>query len=622
MTRLVPVEDPFANDKSIVPVEGYPQPGQDFDWMGAIRQTLQGMTLGGADEAGAAVAAIPAALTSDKSIPEAYRDIHETLGHEQEQFEEANPNASTALELAGGLATGGAVGAKLAAMPILSGLSPLQQAAVIGATEGGTYGALSADPGERLSKGATSAVAGGVAAPTLAGGMSLVGHVGAPVVNRAKHAVLGTPRGDARRVLADTLADEGIRSIDDLGGQAARFSPTLADTSQGAKYLAAGLAADVDNPAVARQVEQTLGRRNRELTQRAFDALDEGIDVPVGASFKQAVDAVKQNRSQVAQRLYGEAESIPVNPTTYMKAMFSKRGPKEVRAALRKAEEAVGASRAAGDVVTHFTLLDEWKKNLDDIIEVNLRQGRRRRARDLVRIKNRIMDEIDEQNPAYKRARDAFAGDSKLIDAGERGKRILLEDLDELDGIIQGLSESEKVMYRLGARKAIREKLMAGREGTQTLNRISSQLNLAKIRKAFPSDEAFKQFKSEIDAEAAAFETYRLLMQNSKTAMTQMAQARIAGHKPPSVETANLVSEGIQKIIHPGLSKEAKNELGMLILTPLKDLPPEVLRDIEKRVVKQAGKEVGPFVRELMDAMFFTPAAAGAVVGQETANAL
>ena len=588
------------------------------NWYDVPRAALQGLTFGMSDEIGAGLAAIPASIATMTNPLDVYSDMHQSLQDERKQFREDNPGTALAAELAGGLATGGAGATKLLAslpktMPTLAKLM------AVGATEGGIYGTAAADRGERVKGGAIGAGLGSALAPVgqLAGGVGRgVGRYMAP---KAKHVLLGSPARDARRELTSILSREGVDNIDELASQSGRLNKTLADVSEGAKATAAGIAADVDNPKIAAMSETFLKQRNKDLTKRSLSSLDEALDLPSSITTRDAIQSVSKAKSEAASRLYGQAEKIPYQPSQYVRTMLSDKGPKEVQSALKKAMDQVSVSRAAGDEVGHFALIDQLKKNLDDQIMVHMRQGSKNAAKNLIRVKNKILTDIDAQNPAYKEARDTFAGHSAMEDAAERGKSLFKDNIDDLGDYLETLSASERTMHLFGVKQAVRDKLMAGREGTMTLNRISSQSNLERLEKAFPSKAAFNAFKREMDAEAGAFETYRLISQGSKTGMVQAAQRNIGKKSASGVgyDTASLVANGLDRLLHSGLSREAKEELGKMILTPISELPADVIADLSGSVMKQVGPsnktQIGQWLGEMASGSYGASAGAMAV---------
>jgi len=595
------------------------------NWYDAPRAALQGLTFGLSDEIGAGVAAIPAAISTRSNPLNVYSDMHKTLGDERNQYRKENPGKALSLELGGGLATGG-VGASKIMASLPSKMSTLGKLMTVGSIEGGIYGSAAGDQGERIKGGAIGAALGSAGAPVgqLVG--SVVRGVGGYVAPKARHVVLGSPGGDARRELASILAREGIDNLDELAAQGGRLPKTLADVSEGAKATAAGLAADIDNPNIAKISNTFLRGRNKALTDRTLSSLDEALDLPSNISVRDAVKAVSDAKSKAASKLYGEAEKIPYNPSKYVKVMLGEKGPKEVRKALNEAVQQVGTMRAAGEQIGHFELINQLKKNLDDQIMAHMRAGSKNAAKNLIKVKNNILKDIDAQNPAYKKARDSFAGHSALEDAAERGKALFKEDIGDLADYLKTLSTSEKQMHLFGVKQAVRDKLMAGREGTMTLNRISSQTNLERLRTAFPSNKAFNTFKREMDEEAAAFETYRLISQGSKTGLVQAAQRNLGKQsiEPVGRDAPSIIANGLDRLLHGGLSRDAKEELGRMILTPLKDLPPGLKAKLSGSVMKKIGRDnsrqVSQWMSELSTGSY--GAAAGALVVPSSSAAL
>ena len=66
-------------------------------------------------------------------------------------------------------------------------------------------------------------------------------------------------------------------------------------------------------------------------------------------------------------------------------------------------------------------VLDQVKKNIDDMISVAKRAGEGNKVRLLQGKLDKLLGAVDEQFPAYKEARAAFAGESPAVDALEKG---------------------------------------------------------------------------------------------------------------------------------------------------------------------------------------------------------
>lgn len=613
-------------------LESMPPPPEPkkTDVRGLIRQGLQGITFGTSDEIGAGIAAVPAALSTGRSIPEAYSEIHQRLQDERNQFKQDSPYSALAAEMLGGLVTGGLGAARLAGSKLLSKFGPVAKTAIIGGGEGGAYGALSADRGERAEGAAIGTTAGAVLGPAVKGAGHVLGDLAAPVATRIEGAILGNPERDARRYLASVLSREGIDSIDDLGRGSQNANATLADLSEGARGALEGIVSDVENPAIRKLARTTLESRNAAQQSRLFESLDAKFGIRPDSNVKDAVAAVKSARSATAGPLYDEARSKPVQMTDYMKAVFDpEKGVPEVKSALATAINRTATKRAAGEKVSHIDVIDEMKRVLDDEISALVRQGKNNRVRDLVQVKNKILADVDAQIPAYKAARNAYAGDSALLDAAEHGKRILRDDVDYLDDLVSAMSESEMEMFQLGAKKAIREKLMQAREGTNAVTRIASELNLEKMRLAFPDEASFNQFKDDLRFEAKLFDTSRVL-HNSMTALRQAAQKDMAKGGSGEFEqigsdAAGIVANMVRRLMTRKMSPEAKEELGKLLLTPINDLPPDIAKKLNNSIIsKLPEKQRGTYMKlykEASEAASGAPVAAPAVAIPALQNA-
>ena len=174
----------------------------------------QGWSAGGADELAAAIQAGARRATnamtgsSDDSFGDLYDARLQQKQGDLRDFREAHPITSMAGEIAGAAPTA-ALGAGIAGM---SKLAPLAKALIGGTAGGGTYGALSGDPGDR----ANSAVMGAALGAGLGG-------AGAGI----SKAVAGRT---ARRAGDKTI--EGAATQDELR-QAAQSNYAVADAAEG-----------------------------------------------------------------------------------------------------------------------------------------------------------------------------------------------------------------------------------------------------------------------------------------------------------------------------------------------------------------------------------------------------
>ena len=117
-----------------------------------VRQVGQGLSFGLADEVGGALAALAGSMQTGESFSDAYDKIQADLKSKRGAFQEDNEYLAPALEIAGGLATGGFGGAKVLGSQAVRNAPGIARAGALlgtGAAEGAVYGAGTADAGER-----------------------------------------------------------------------------------------------------------------------------------------------------------------------------------------------------------------------------------------------------------------------------------------------------------------------------------------------------------------------------------------------------------------------------------------------------------------------------------------
>lgn len=560
-----------------------PQPFKSR-WYDVPRAALQGLTLGTAGEIGAGIAAGAATVASklsgrDESFGDIYTDMHKNIGDEAREFSDDSPVTAATAEVLGGLATGTVSGAKVLGNQVLRNMPKWLSAAGLGAVEGGIYGAASAELGERAKGGATSAAIGAVAAPV--GGLVIektlgtAGNITGAVARKATE----TPRGTANRVLKDVGESSGL-TPDELAARYEALGPE-------------GRVLDIDESlrATGRAIGDKLGPAKRQMRDAVegrqlgqIDRLSAKIQQTTGtnaAEFADTVAAIAARRAENASPLYNEVwESA--QPSELMIELANR---PSLKAALRK-----GAKLAAdaGEDVTEasFKQYHFAKMALDDIIGARLRNGNKTSARTLIQLKNELLKEMDEVAPQYKQARDIYAGDSALIESGERGLRFYKMTADEMDDLVAGLSQSEKEMFRRGAVKAIVDKLddtqLTHDAAKNLVNKKSLQRKLGQL---FDSPDDAAEFVKQAIREREFSRTRQVVAGGSPTSQNLAAQQGVDdlaggalnfGYGDPSVAaglafvknvfgkkplTPETIEELTSVLIDSGLSREQVREL-------------------------------------------------------------
>jgi len=423
------------------------------------RAVLQGATLSFGDEIAAAIAAPFAALATGNPIGEVYRDIVDAERQEYGEFKEQNPWTAGGLELAGGLATGGAAGARFAGSKAGQALAgaPLRTraagAAGIGSGVGAVTGAGEAENmGDIPGRAAQGAVIGAALGPAA--------ELGATAGGRLMHA-LGPERA-AERAVGRGIARSGL-TPEQAAQRVQAMGPgaTIADVGEAS---AATLETVANQPGATRGAAQRqLAARSRQQAQEVTEPFGPGRVIEMG-------EALAQQRKAQAGPLYDRAFERGVRQSDELDEILNESDV--VQKAWKRArntgrDEAV----ARGEVLDPAMLgsdaapsLQGWQeitKHLNDMI-ASAQRGAKPKPSQVARltaIKNRINAELDQQSPDYAQARKIWAGSKAFEDAMEQGRRFLRDSSSVTAKALKDMSPPDRDAYRVGVAQALQDRI-------------------------------------------------------------------------------------------------------------------------------------------------------------------
>lgn len=182
-------------------------------------------------------------------------------------------------------------------------------------------------------------------------------------------------------------------------------------------------------------------------------------------------------------------------------------------------------------VIPDMQAWDRMKQSIDRMIEgqTDAVTGRvSPRGRDLTMLKKELVKELDEINPAYRTARNAFAGDAEIESAMRNGERFLNMKTREVTKAMDGATDSEKEAFLTGAVEAIREKMGRARAGEIGEFKFLEQGNTRKkLRSIFPEgnagDRQMGELMRALNRERTFATTQGSLVGGSQTALRQSA---------------------------------------------------------------------------------------------------
>lgn len=484
-----------------------------------VRTALQGATLGWGDEAQSLIGAGYASLVDGKKgFWNYYDESQKSLKSERDAYSEQNPKTALALEVGGGVATGGALGAKALGSSALKNVPKWLSTAGIGAIEGAIYNSGSANKGERLGEGAKGAAIGAVAAPIVGGTVQKIGEFGSNVTKYIAEKLTDTPKRQAVRAIRDIMETTGL-SVDDaidryksLGKEGA-----LADIDENFRWLTRGA---VDNFGPAKGAARDFVEE-RQLGQ--IDRLIDKAQQTIGADadkLKTTIKTLSKDRSTKAKPLYDQAFSA-AQPTKEMLNLANTSN--SMKRAMRRASKI--ASDEGEPVDSLFKQYHYAKMQLDRDIERLYSSGQRSEGRAVLNVKNRLLALMDEASPEYKKARDLYAGDSALLDAAKQGQKIMKMSADDVDEVVAAMSGSEKELFRLGAVKSIVDTLedtqLTHDAARKLVNKKSLQRKLGHL---FDSESNALDFIRQAASEREFGRTRQVLSQGSPTMERYMSQ--------------------------------------------------------------------------------------------------
>lgn len=566
------------------------------DWRGRSRALGQGMTFGFSDEIASAAAAMAAAVVNPADNPQgfwqrfraAYDDISANEREGLQQYRQENPGEALALEVAGGLATGGAAGARgFAAMRNAPGFlgGPVARLAVPGAVEGAAYGAGAADPGERLRGAAVGGAIGGIAAPVAQAGMNAAVRPVKRMLGAGFEAATANPQQRARGLVrtaaeADDIIDPALAAqrLGELGPNA-----TIADLGPNLRGAASGAATRV-GPA-RRILTESLDARQAGQQGRIVEVARQKVGA-LADDFYGKIDDLTTRARQAAKPLYESAYNSPLTPDRDI--LKTLRHPM-VKDAMRRAGRMLGGGKQGLSV----EFLDQTKRALDDDISAAIRTGRNEEARVMMRLKDSLVGWVDKQVPDYAAARAAYAGDAALVNAAEMGVDLVRQKAYAplVARAVKGMSDNELSAMRMGVLQGIVDTVEdtgLNQNAARRLLRTTRMRNV--LRTLFPDEKSFDDFVKAVDAESLFSETRAYVTGGSPTArrLSEMGDAESidAAGQVLSGNTPGAIISTLRRFFKSEPPPEVLEEVAVLLSKPFSKLSDDELRAIFSAVPK------------------------------------
>lgn len=517
---------PRFGGAAVVPVDPEISLGETIT--GALGQITQGATFGFSDELIAGAEAAARAALFGEDFDTAFDATVERVRQLDQGFAERNPATSVGLQVAGAavpaLATGGA-----AAPASLGGAAARGVGA--GVVGGGAFGAGTAEGGlsERVPAALTGAAVGGatggVAAPLIRGAVGAARGIGQAVSGNVANR-------QARRVVTERLAETGLTpetaGAQVLAGQRAGTPARLADV--GGEPISTLVESIAKQPGRGQAlVRGVLDRRQSFQAKRLAAQLRRGTRSKV-RDVSAVLEDVTARRGAASKPLYDAAFAADIEQTAPQLAeQFTQMTSVGLgKTALNRAKRLLATEFRTNDLtkIPLMNRIDGTKRALDDMIGSARRQGEANTARVLTNLKNDMLEAADAANPAYKLARDAWAGPTSYMSAIEQGRKILTPSTTpaDLKGALAGMSASEREGFRIGAVQRILDAF--GEKGGELpdLTKVVNKPNVVAKLKALMSPAQAQEFETALKFEAQLAGVAQRARGGSRTSLLEAAR--------------------------------------------------------------------------------------------------
>lgn len=535
-----------------------------------FQKLAQGATFGFGDEISAAMVGGMAALTGG-DFKDAYDYALNNIRADEEAFSVQNPKLALGAEMVGAITTGGMAGARMlpsaAAMRSMSTAGRVGRVAAVGGAEGAAYGAGNAEEGQRDEGALKGFLLGSVAAPVGAKLIDLAAQGLGTTVSYAMRKLGQTPRDQAERALRAAAEAEGIDAeeavalLNALGPRA-----TLADLGENFRSLAR--AATDRTGAFKSEARAMMNQRQAGQQAQLLEAVEIASGQKAG-NFNMARQSLIEHRKAQASPLYQSAFNESIQPTDSLNRILAR---PTLQSSMAKAERmALDEGDEIGDSLLkriHYAKMD-----LDDRIGAAVRAGQANKVRILTELKNDLLSEVDSLSPDYRQARQIFSTDSRMLNAMDEGANLFKFSVDEMDDALSGLSSSEMDLFRLGAVRAIKDKLENTGTGQDAARRLLGTESMRqKLGRIFPNPEDFIRRAA---AEGEFTRTRNVLTGGSPTA------ERLAGQES--------LSATIQPELLAGLGSGDPVAIGRSLLSIFgkKEVTPETVEELAGLLLEQ-----------------------------------
>jgi hypothetical protein len=565
--------------------------GRNMPTLGkSLLNVAQGPTFGFADE----LAGVGGALISKikgKDAVKGYESTRDYVRGGVDQLREEYPLSSILGTVAGAIPTAAALPVR--AMTAAGGVG-------IGAGYGALQGAGDAKTAEETPQAAGKGFffgAGTSAVPAVIGtaGTMAAGAINKPSALYVARSMLAKKFEQAGRTpqeisrMLDEMPEDAV--IAQVAGEPAMNTLRTVAQQQGR------------TPQAAKEyIEELQAGRGYRMRSAAGEGLS-----PSGARLPETLTALREKQLSVAGPIYQQLQTAQVPPTPEVQALLNRASlafSDAKKIAGVEGKQFVAPELAANGQPIPLTQIDTIKRSLYDMEEATRDPltGRLNEAGNAIKnLRRDLVATVDTLIPAYKTARDAFAGPAAVQNAANLGNKSINSPDWKIRDITDGMGASELEGFRVGAFEALRQKLGTQAGQTEAMNMWRNPSARERIKEIFGDFKAFDAYAKQIGIERQMREIERVRggSQTAQTLMDESDNAALAEGAKAAVSGGMNLRGAIGTLANMRTPEKVRDELGRILLSRKFERAPALGIGPSNQGVTQAEYELGAISRQI-----------------------
>lgn len=210
---------------------------------------------------------------------------------------------------------------------------------------------------------------------------------------------------------------------------------------------------------------------------------------------------------------------------------------------------------------------------------------------------NPLIEELDDINPDYRKARQVYSSYSDSMEALAKGRSFITEDAEVTARDLSKMSDTDKALFRAGAVRGLKDMIYNTPDGASAVSRVfGSPGKREKMLQIFEDPRLYDEFESRMKTEAKMHKNRQTVLGGSQTAdkLADAAFNQLDASFLSRLVSGDIMGAGRQALVSAmtrsrGMTPAVREEIGKRIFDPVEG--GKALREIEdqgRRAAKRA----------------------------------